>query len=163
MQPKVRFITLTALLLALTLVVQLGGFPQPITGPLVNAMLILTTMVVGIAGGATVGALTPWVAYMRGILPPLLAPLIPFIMLANIVLVVVFGLLAKRSPWLGIGAAAFCKYGVFVMAINFLFSFPPQLAKAFQLPQLFTALAGGIIAMVVYKMLPAQYKKIIKP
>jgi hypothetical protein len=120
-------------------------------------------MILGITGGAIVGALTPWVAYLRGILPPLLAPLIPFIMLANIVLVVVFGILAKGNPWLGLGAGALCKYGVFVVAINFLFTFPPQLAQAFQLPQLITAFAGGAIALTVYRMLPLQYKKRIKP
>lgn len=156
---KIRFITLTALLLALTLVIQLAGLPQPVTGPLVNAMLVLTTMIVGIGGGVAVGALTPWVAYMRGILPPLLASLIPFIMLANIVLVVVFGTLGKRNYWLGIGVAALCKYGVFVLAINFLFTFPPRLAQAFQLPQLITALVGGVIALAVYRMLPLQYKR----
>lgn len=160
MSKNIRFITLTALFLALTLVIQMAGLPQPFTGPMVNAMLMLTTMIIGVFGGIVIGALTPWIAFIRGILPPPLAPMIPFIMVANAILVLVFGLLYKYNKWLAVGLAALCKYGIFVIAIKFLLNFPPKIAQAFQLPQLLTALAGGAIAIFVYRLIPEQYKKL---
>ncbi|AOQ22817.1 hypothetical protein MTAT_29020 [Moorella thermoacetica] len=154
-----RFLTTTALLLALTVAVQIVGLPQPVTGPLVNAMLFLATLTVGMGGGVVIGALTPWIALIRGIVPPLVQPVTPFIMAANATLVIVFGLLARFNPWLGVIAAAVCKYGVFVLALKFILVLPPKLAQAFQIPQLFTALAGGVIAVIVHKALPEQYKR----
>jgi hypothetical protein len=70
MTRNVKYLTLTAVLLALTAAIQMAGLPQPITGPAVNAMLMLTTLVVGMAGGVAVGALTPGIAFLRGILAP---------------------------------------------------------------------------------------------
>ncbi|MBA7583593.1 hypothetical protein ES708_25539 [subsurface metagenome] len=58
------------LLLAVALVVQMGGFPQPITGPLVNTILYLAALLVGSWSGIIIGICTPVMAFMRGILPP---------------------------------------------------------------------------------------------
>lgn len=55
MRRNTRFLTTTALLLALTVVVQMVGLPQPVTGPLVNAMLFLATFTVGIWGSVVIG------------------------------------------------------------------------------------------------------------
>ncbi|MGI9862833.1 hypothetical protein SDD30_15755 [Moorella naiadis] len=122
-------------------------------------MLFLATFTVGMGGGVVIGALTPWVALMRGIMPPLAQPVTPFIMAANATLVIVFGLLASFNPWVGVIAAAVCKYGVFVLALKFILVLPPKLAHAFQIPQLLTALAGGVIAVIVHKALPEQERK----
>ncbi|MGB9662414.1 MAG: ECF transporter S component [Moorellaceae bacterium] len=156
---NIRFLTTTALLLALTVAVQMVGLPHPVTGPLVNAMLLLATLTVGIAGGVFIGVLTPWVALLRGILPPLAQPITPFIMVANTTLVIAFGLLARLNPWLALLVAALCKYGVFVVVLKFILVLPPKLAQAFQVPQLLTALAGGVIALLVHKALPERYKR----
>ncbi|MGI6286146.1 hypothetical protein SEF58_10075 [Neomoorella humiferrea] len=50
------------------------------TGPLVNAILFLATLTVSIGSGVVIGALTPWIALMRGIVPPLAQPVTPFIL-----------------------------------------------------------------------------------
>ena len=73
-------LTRIALLLALTLAVQSLRLPTPVTGPLVNFMLIFSTALVGPAGGALIGSITPGAALLLGVIPPLLAPAIRFIM-----------------------------------------------------------------------------------
>ncbi|WP_216363911.1 MULTISPECIES: hypothetical protein [unclassified Neomoorella] len=45
------------------------------------------------------------------------------------------------------------------MALKFILVLPPKLAQAFQVPQLLTALAGGVIAIIVHKALPEQYRR----
>ena len=80
---NVKWLARTAILLALTLAFQMIGLPQPVTGPAVNAMLLISGTYVGALGGIIIGLLTPLIAFARGILPPPLAPMIPFIMLGN--------------------------------------------------------------------------------
>ena len=94
---NIRWLTRTAILLAIALVFQMGGFPQFITGPMVNTVLYLAAMVVGWQGGVLIGIFTPVIAAMRGILPPPLTPLIPFIALGNGALVALFFCLKSKS------------------------------------------------------------------
>jgi len=166
---EVRFIVRTAILLALTLVMQLAGFPQPITGPAVNAMLILSTIFAGPLGAIIIGCLTPFLAFLRGIMG--FAPLIPYIMLANIIYVICFYLVRQAirktfgtnslesfscsvkgfiSGGCGIIVGAYFKFLVLSSAVKFFIAdAKPKIAQAMQLPQLFTALLGGAIALIV--------------
>jgi len=52
---KIKFITRTGILLAVALVVQMGGLPQPITGPLINTVLYLAALLVGSWSGIIIG------------------------------------------------------------------------------------------------------------
>lgn len=156
----VRFLTRTAILLALTLAVQMMGFPQFITGPGVNAMLMLSAIYVGPVGGVAIGALTPWIAFMRGILPPPLGPAIPFIMLGNASIVIVFWLMRRVlssnmvGSVVGVIVGSIAKYFVIAAAVQFLLDLPPgPSAKLLQISQLFTALIGGIIAIIIERVL----------
>lgn len=161
---SLRWLTRTAVLLALTLVFQMGGFPQPVTGPAVNAMLLLAAIFVGVWGGALIGLLTPWVAFLRGILPPPLGPMIPFIMLGNVLLVMLFW--CARRLWgeglwqsgVGLLIGAVAKYLVLSSAVRFIVSVPPPVARAMQLPQLFTALGGGVIAIAIASAIAAALR-----
>ena len=166
---EVRFIVRTAILLALTLVMQFAGFPQPITGPAVNAMLILSTIFVGPLGAIIIGCLTPWLAFLRGIMG--FAPLIPYIMLANAIYVICFYLVRQAikkafgatsqegfacslkgfiSGGCGVVVGALLKFLVLSLAVRFFIAdVKPKIAQAMQLPQLFTALLGGAIALIV--------------
>jgi hypothetical protein len=154
---KLKFITRTAVLLALTLAAQMLKLPQPVTGPAVNAMLFVSSGVVGIAGGVIIGALTPWVAFVNGILPPPLAPAIPFIMLGNAALVAIFNLFIRKNAAVysiaGIGLAAVVKFLILSMAVRFLINVPPKVSVMLQVPQLYTAVTGGVIAWFVLKLL----------
>ena len=163
---KIKFITRTGILLAIALVVQMGGFPQPITGPLINTILYLTALLVGSWSGIIIGICTPVIAFMRGILPPPLGPMIPFIALGNGVLVVVFSLLKGKNKILGIITASLVKYLILFTAVSYIVDVPDKIAKVMSLPQLFTALSGGVIAILVYKALQVtgieKIKDIIK-
>ncbi|WP_369018323.1 ECF transporter S component [Thermatribacter velox] len=159
----VRWLTRTAVLLALTLAVQSLGLPQWFTGPLVNAFLLLASLVSGIGSGVLVGLLTPWIALLRGILPPPLAPMVPFIMLGNALLVIIFSLVRRKKEvlWLSIVAlvlAALGKYLLLSQAVRYLVEVPPRVAQAMQVPQLLTALGGGAIALSIERALKKALK-----
>ncbi|MGB9662633.1 MAG: hypothetical protein ACPL5F_11585 [Moorellaceae bacterium] len=64
---NIRFLATTALLWALTVTAQMVGLPHPVTGPLVNAMLVLlATLTVGIASQAGAGLPGPSIAHSPG-------------------------------------------------------------------------------------------------
>jgi len=162
---SVRWVTRTAILLAITLAFKMMGFPQMITGPAVNAMLLLSGAYVGGLGAVLIGMLTPLIAFIRGILAPPLAPMIPFIMASNAVLVAAYvlsrGKLGKNYAGAGVGLAigAVTKFLVLSSAVRFIVSVPPPVAKAMQIPQLYTAFLGGIVAIVVEKVLDSAIGK----
>lgn len=123
---------------------------QWITGTIVNALLFLAVWRVGIANAFLVAVLPSSIALLRGLLPAPLAALIPFIILSNVILICAFFALKKR-PLAGV---------VFGSALKFLFLFAvaSQVVKVagpllfmMSWPQLFTALAGGLIALGVKK------------
>lgn len=87
---KTIFISRLALLVSLSLAIQVAGLPQPITGPLINMLLFLTAAMLGWIAGVILGCLTPLAALIRGQLPAVLAPLVPFIATANAILVLVY-------------------------------------------------------------------------
>lgn len=156
MNKGVVFLTRTAVLLALTLAIQMVGMPQYATGPLVNTMLYIAATFVGIWSGVAIGVVTPAIAFWRGILPPPLGPMIPFIALGNAVLVIVFGLLERRgrlAAIAGIVAASVLKFLVLSSAVRFVVEVKPAIARMMQTPQLLTALAGGAIAFIVSEAL----------
>jgi len=154
-----RFLTRTAILLAIVVAVQFLQMRQPITGPLVNAILLIAASMVGIGSGVLIGLLTPLVAFALGVLPAPLAPAIPGIMAGNAVLVTAFGLmsrqpwLGKSGPYLGVAVGALLKYLVLAGVVRFLIQVPPKIAVSLQIPQLFTALVGGALALIVIGVL----------
>ncbi len=148
----------TAILLALLLVIQMVGFPQPVTGPLVNFILLWTVSFNHVYSAILIGSISPWIAYARGILPPPLGPMIPFIILGNVVLVVVFHLFCSfkkgnRYDWIftvsGVIVGAFLKFLVLSTAVRFFIDVPPPIAQAMSFPQLLTALGGGVLFLIV--------------
>ena len=60
MKNSLRSLVLTALFIAITVVIQALRMPQ-FTGPLVNCMLLLSALFVGPIAGILVGLITPWV------------------------------------------------------------------------------------------------------
>jgi hypothetical protein len=148
-QTNIRWLSRTAILLAIALVFQMGGFPQFITGPLINTVLYLAAMIVGWQGGMLIGILTPVIASIRGILPPPLTPLIPFIALGNSILVILFFWLLSKNKIAGIIIASLVKFLLLVSAVKLVVQVPPAIAQMMSLPQLITALAGGAIALVL--------------
>jgi hypothetical protein len=94
---------------------------------------------------------------VSGQLPAPLAPLVPLIMLGNVLLVAVFELLRKRGWWLGVVVAAVAKCAWLFGATTLLVATTGVLAApavpvalaVMGWPQLATALSGGAIAYAV--------------
>ena len=66
---------------------------------------------------------------------------------------VVFSLLKGKNKILGIIIASFVKYLILFTAVSYIVDVPDKIAKVMSLPQLFTALSGGAIAILAYKAL----------
>lgn len=161
MNKNVEFITKTALLMAVALVIQIGlaPFAQPVVGPLVNMVLLLSVVLVGPWGAVIVGCMTPIIAFLLGIMP--LLPVIPVIMLGNCAYVLVFNAAGQKNRIIGVAAAALMKFlllagGVRFLVMFFLPNLPAPVVVALSLPQLYTALIGGALAMVIARYLPKR-------
>lgn len=175
MNKKLRWITETAVMLALLIALQQLTKPlgQLVTGSCVNTILAVAALVGGLYSGLTIAVISPVLAYLLGIAPQALT--VPAIMVGNAVYVVLLYLLADRSgkklwkqPIAGI-VASFAKFGALhlivceifcgVMAEQLLASGAlkaPMLTKLpamFSWPQLFTALIGSAIALLIVPLL----------
>ncbi len=176
---KIQWITRTAILIALLIVMQLVTTPLGttlVTGSLVNMMLIISVMTGGLASGLTVAAISPVMAKLVGIGP--LWELIPFIILGNVTLVLLWHIIGNRNmrkqyvPYImALVVAAAAKFlvlyiGIVLIAVPALLKLPaPQAAAVsgmFSFPQPITALIGGAIANallpVLKKALAARQK-----
>lgn len=155
---------------AVTLAGEMMGLPQVFTGPFVNMMLLLTTLFLGSLAGVTLGVITPMVALLRGQLPPALIPMVPFIAVGNAVLVLFFSwvcrkdskdsiLLVKVRCWAGIIFGAIAKFLWLTTSVCFVLpavlgiKLPDAVVAMMVMPQLFTALVGGVLALAIFKVL----------
>jgi hypothetical protein len=122
---------------------------QWITGTIVNTTLFLASWRLGVANAIFVGSIPSTIALLRGLLAAPMAPLIPYIIISNAILAIVFSL-AKKKPFVGVILASIAK-SAFLFSIIMLVApkVPAQLAHMLQLPQLITAMAGGLIAISI--------------
>lgn len=175
MNKKIRWITETAIMLALLVTLQAltKGFGQLVTGTFVNAVLAVTVLVAGLSSGMTVAILSPVLAFLLKIAPQILT--VPAIMVGNSVYVLLLYWLAgknRRKPvyrltaWLSAAVAKFLVlYGIVkgvicgILAEDLLAAGilkAPMLnilPATFSWPQLFTALAGGAAALLIVPVL----------
>lgn len=167
MNKKLRWITETAIMLALLVTLQTltKGFGQFVTGSCVNAVLAVSVLAGGLTCGLTVALISPVLAFLLGIAP--LAVTVPAIMVGNALFVVLLALLYKGRLYgipalLAAAAAKFAAlYAIVVWLICGVFSpallaagtlKPPMLQAlpaTFSWPQLVTALIGGGIALLI--------------
>jgi len=130
---------------------------QFLTGSLVNATLFIAAATLGLGGAVLISFLPSLFALLTGTLPLALAPLLPFIMLSNLVLVLSFTALKKTNFWWRISLAAALKfiflYIISSLAVNLLFhgALAGVALTVLGLPQLLTALLGGTLAFLVLK------------
>ncbi len=170
MKEKILWITQTAVFIALVVVLQaltsaLGN--TIVTGSIVNLMLITSVMTIGLPAGLTVAVFSPVLAKFIGIGP--LWSLIPFIILGNITIVLIWhfaGNYKKGHKYLvyiiTLITAALAKFlvlytGIVLIAIPLLLNLPAPQAKVisgmFSVSQLFTALIGGSLAVILFPRL----------
>lgn len=175
MNKKIRWITETAIMLALLVTLQYLTKPvgQLLTGSCVNAVLAIATLVGGLSSGIVVALVSPVLAYLLGIAPMLVT--VPAIMVGNTVFVVLLGLLADPKgknlikqliAWVSAAAAKFAVLYAIVVGLicgvlseNLLSAGtlkPPMLTAlpaTFSWSQLITALIGGGIALLIFPTL----------
>jgi len=155
---KERMLTFIVLILFAT-IVPVFVHQQWFTGPFVNALLFLVCVLVGPMEAVILGLLPSTVALNSGLLPLPLAPMIPFIMIANAILVAVFYYIHKKNYVWAIVLAAFLKFLFLWHVSTFLAQnlLPETLLSKVTLmmswPQFVTALIGGVFAYVVLKFL----------
>jgi hypothetical protein len=131
---------------------------QLITGTIVNAALIIATITLSARDGLLVGLLPSTIALATGLLSPALAPMVPFIIVGNAILVLTVAYFKKFSYWVAIGVGAILKfvflYGTSAVIIGLLVNkqVAPVVAQMMSWPQLFTALAGGLVAFGYLKL-----------
>ena len=175
MNKKIRWITETAVMLALLVALQAATKPlgQLVTGSFVNTVLAVAVLFAGLYSGITVAVLSPILAYLLGIAPQPLT--VPAIMLGNTVYVILLHLIAGKNnckilhrilAWLSAASAKFVAlYFIIVWLFCDVLSQPllaagilkepmlKMLPATFSWPQLFTALIGGGVALLIAPLL----------
>jgi hypothetical protein len=163
MKNRTKFITRTALLLAVAIAFQLlgrvlGPYNNFIVGPVVNAVLIVATAIAGIWSGVAIAVIVPLVSAFtnKAAIAPLVLAFSPFIIIGNIIIAAAFAILNRKSKIAAIIIGAVVKFAFLFAAISIFTSIvkmKPQIAATltnlFSWPQLVTALVGGVIALVV--------------
>ena len=186
MNKKILWITETAALLALLITLQVLTKPlgQLVTGSCVNAVLAITVLLAGMSSGITVALISPVFAFLFGIAPNFVTVL-P-IMVGNVCYVVLLRLIAGKSHkplWRQPGAlvtAATVKFAVLYLLVvqlicgiasgallgkklgDIVVLAPPMLKMLptmFTWPQLFTALIGGTVALLIVPVLRKALRK----
>ena len=162
---KILWITRTAIFVALLVVLQLATarFGNIVTGSAVNLILIVAVMTCGLASGSAVAVISPVMAKFLAVGPPW--GLIPFIAAGNIVLVTLWHFIGNRNMGpkyaafvTALIAAAAAKFlvlytGVVKIAVPMFLGLPERQAEVisnmFSIPQIITALTGGILASIL--------------
>jgi hypothetical protein len=135
---------------------------QLITGSIVNALLFISASVLSLESAFFLCLVPSLISLYTGLLPLTLAPMIPFIMTGNALMVLIFSLRlrsgqAKRNFWFGAIPAAFVKY-IFILSVGIILanSILKGTAKGVLLmiswPQLATAIAGACIAYLLLRI-----------
>lgn len=146
----------------------LGFHSRWITGPIVNAALILSVYLLGIRGALLIGILPSTIALGTGLLPAVLAPMIPFIILSNTILVLAMDYLKDKLEYgINLFIASGLKYlflfstSSLVVSLFLKQSLAAQIAQIMSWPQFFTAIIGGILAWSFLEIIKfKKYEKI---
>lgn len=155
------FLGLSGTAMTVPLIVHL----QPFSGPIINAILILILFIVGIRSALVVALVPSLMALAGGLLPPILAPAVPFIMVSNVIFIITIDWFyntatePQKGYWSGVLAGAALKFVFLLMSVQFVTKLllkqevAPKVSQIMSWPQFATAVAGGAIAWVVLKWL----------
>ena len=158
-----RTLTRTAMALALLVALQYvtRSFGQLVTGSLVNLVLCVTALYMGWGSGLILALISPLLAWLLGIGPAFPA-LVPCIALGNAAYVLLLSVKKWEIRW-KLPVAAVVKMLVLRIVIgNFVAPLVVPAAKLipvitmFGLPQLYTALIGGVLGALIVSRLPRE-------
>jgi len=155
---KKEALLVLALLIGVAIVAPVLFKQQLIAGAIVNATLILGVSFLSVRDGLIISLVPSSFALVSGLLPPVLAPMIPFIIVGNAILVLFFAYFSKLNYWAGVIIGSVLKFaflfGTSSAIIGLLVNkqVAPAVAQMMSWPQLFTGIAGGIVAFGVIKL-----------
>ena len=171
MKIKTKQITVTAIMLAICLVSQFfKNLSVYITGPIINAALILTVLYAGMACGIILSIITPVTSFFITGSPVMAAisAVFPCLMIGKIIFVGCVGLLCKKCGKaagfpvsIAIGAILKAVFMGIAIALIILPTFLPApmhkmlpvLQLQFSVTQLITAVIGGVYAVIIAAVL----------
>lgn len=178
MKSKVKYITAAAVLLAICIVSQLfKNLSVFITGPIINACLIIAVLTCGYFWGLVLSILTPVTAFLITGAPIMKAvpALMPLIMAGNAVLVTVVWLFVRKKKKylnvvLGGVIGSLLKAGFMTLTISYglltvvtlpekLQAMLPVLQSTYSVTQLITALIGTAYACIIWLALRRVYER----
>lgn len=138
---------------------------QSVTGPIINAIFILTLFLVGIRSALVVCLVPSLMALSGGLLPAVLAPVVPFIMIGNAILVLSIDWFynnwssKKVGYWIGVVVGSALKFSFLYFSVSFISrlllkqELAIKVAQMMSWPQFATAVLGGILAYAILKSL----------
>ncbi len=155
-----QFVALAGIAMALPFFLHL----QFITGPIVNAILILVLFLSGVRSALVVALIPSLMALAGGLLPAILAPAVPFIMVGNVIFVLTVDYFYSRQMndagcWKGVLAGAALKFIFLYLSVGWItklllkHEMAAAVARMMSWPQFATAFMGGMIAWAVLKWL----------
>ena len=168
MKITAKQITTTAILLAICIVSQFfKNLSVYITGPIINACLILAVLSVGMVCAIILAVITPVTAFFISGSPIMAAipAIIPCVMIGNVILVLGVGLIMKKVKGnggliAGMAAGSVLK-ALFMGVVISLILIPNLIPEAmapkmgvfqmtFSLTQLITAVIGSVYAFIIW-------------
>jgi len=140
---------------------------QWITGPVINAIFILTLFLVGVRSALVICLVPSLMALSGGLLPAVLAPVAPFIMIGNVILVLTIDYASRhqitsnnaKNYLIGVAVGAGLKFVFLYFSIDFIArllikqELAVKVAQMMSWPQFYTAVIGGMIAWAFLKWL----------
>lgn len=157
----IRYITAIGFLMLAPLI---PGHFQPVSGPIVNAILFLSTYFFVLRDCYLLALIPSLIAAVSGLLPAPLIPMIPYIIVSNFILIFIFAKLKTNNYWLAVIVSSLAKFlflfsiSTFFMQLFFKKELPLKIAQMMSWPQLVTAIVGGIIAYLVLLFLNRSKK-----
>lgn len=171
MSKKTLFITRTAAMLALLIVLQAAtkNLGQFVTGSCVNAVLAAATLLGGFASGLIVAGVSPFLAFLLGIGPKLIE-VVPAIAIGNLALVLILwaikgdGALNRVIKWIAASVGKFLVlYLLVIQLLCRVMTLPEKMTATFSTmfswPQLVTALIGSGIMLLILPILQKAIRK----
>jgi len=139
---------------------------QFLTGPIVNALLILSFLYLGRSKALFLALIPSTAALARGLLPLPLAPMVPFIMISNCLYILIFAQLQTQQQTKNFGVILLASVvkTLFLILISKLLMetmlvapLATKIATMMSWPQLWTAVVGGIMALLIDGALKKKY------
>lgn len=179
MKMKTRTVAVTAIMIALCIVVQLFKNPGtiPVTGGLINLILIIDTLYCGLVSGVIISIIAPITSFIITGSPVIAAVpmLLPCIMIGNIVIVIFAWIIRCKKLELNLlpislVAGSFAKWGAMTLLIvKWVLPFYGKTALApkayniasvtYSTTQLYSALLGTALACIIWPIVRLAVKR----